>query len=113
PKGSAPSPVATMSALAEKDKLTSLLWANAGGASLATAREFFKSNNGPPKPGQVVPPPPRIVVRALEAHYHFITVIGSKVAAIDFITSVYKKNIGVLAASQQFFIDDTTSQEAL
>jgi peptidoglycan hydrolase-like protein with peptidoglycan-binding domain len=113
PKGSAPSPVASMSALAEKDKLTSLLWANAAVGSLATAREFFKTNNAPPKPGQFVPPPLRIVLAALEAHFHFSTVIGSKVAAIDFITGIYKKNIGVLASSQQFFIDDTTSQEAL
>jgi peptidoglycan hydrolase-like protein with peptidoglycan-binding domain len=113
PKGSAPQPsFRSMSALAETDKFTSLLWARAAVGSLATAREFFR-NGGQTTPSGFQTPPLRIALRALEAHFHVSTVIGSKVTAIDFISSVYGRCIQVLGASRQFFVDDTTSQEAL
>jgi peptidoglycan hydrolase-like protein with peptidoglycan-binding domain len=103
----------SMSALAEKDRLTSLKWAQAAVGSLRTAREFLQTNGAPPKPGQATSPTVRIAFQALETHYHFSTVVGSKIATVDFITSQFGKAIGVLAASNQFFIDDTTSQESL
>ena len=113
PKGTSPVVNAnSMSALAEKDKGTSLRWAQAAVQSLATAREFFAGNNGTVNPA-LQPPPLRIVLLALEAHFHFSTVIGPKTAAIDFISKSYGRAIKVLAASQTFFIDDTTSQEAI
>jgi peptidoglycan hydrolase-like protein with peptidoglycan-binding domain len=113
PKGPPPGPQKpSMSALAEKDKVTSLLWAGAALRSLATVRSFLQGG-GVVDPGQFQPPPLRIALRALETHFHFSTVKGSKLSAVDFIVSVYLKEVGVLAASQQFFVDDTTSQEAL
>jgi hypothetical protein len=102
----------SMSALAERDKFTSLLWAQAALASLSTARAFLQSGGAiAPAPDQ--PPPLRIALRALETHFHFSTVIASRLSAIDFITLVYQKTVNVLAQSQTFFVDDTTSQEAL
>ncbi|MFO1350609.1 MAG: hypothetical protein U1F68_08005 [Gammaproteobacteria bacterium] len=80
-------------------------------ASLATARAFLQSGGDPT--AQFQPPPLRIVLRALEAHYHFSTVIGSKISAIDTIAANYRKAIQVLRSSSQLFVDDTTSQEAL
>lgn len=113
PKGTAPvNNTTSMSALAEKDKTTSLRWAQAAVQSLNTARAFFQTNNGPVNPAQQQPPL-RIALLALEAHFHSSTVIGSKVGAIDFISTSYGKAIGVLASSSTFFIDDITSQEAL
>jgi peptidoglycan hydrolase-like protein with peptidoglycan-binding domain len=113
PRGTSPvnNPI-MMSALAEKDKATSLRWAQAAVQSLGTARAFFASNNGPFNPA-LQPPPLRIALQALEAHFHFSTVVGSRVAAIDFISKSYGKAINILANSQNFFIDDTTTQEAL
>jgi peptidoglycan hydrolase-like protein with peptidoglycan-binding domain len=105
-----PQPV-TMSALAERDKATSLLWAGAALQSLATARAFFQTG-GVVRPGQFQPPPLRIALQALETHFRFSTA-PQKLATIDFIISVYRKAMHVLGASSQFFIDDTTSQEAL
>lgn len=114
PKG-APPPVPqkpSMSALAEQDKFTSLLWAQAALASLVTAKDFLQTNpSGTPGAGD--PPTVRIVMRALEVHFHFSTVVNSKSATLDFITSVYQKTIQILGASRSFFVDDTTSQEAL
>jgi peptidoglycan hydrolase-like protein with peptidoglycan-binding domain len=113
PKGSAPQPnVRSMSALAESDKFTSLLWARAAVDSLITAREFFQKNPNGNSSG-LLSPPTRIALAALETHFHISTVIGSKVATIDFISSVFGRCIHVLASSRQFFVDDTTSQEAL
>lgn len=114
PKGVSPvNQRPTMSALAEKDKLTSLLWANAALASLATAKLFLQSNGGNGNPGQFQPPPVRIALQALETHFRFSTVIGSKISAVDFISEKYRNAVNVLMQSQQFFIDDLTSQEAL
>lgn len=114
PKGTSPVVNTTsMSALAEKDKGTSLRWAQAAVQSLATAREFFASNGSGPVNPAVQPPPLRIALLALEAHFHFSTVVGSRTGAIDFISKSYGKAIGILASSGNFFIDDTTSQEAL
>lgn len=113
PKGAAPVVNSTsMSALAEKDKNTSLRWAQAAVQSLSTARAFFASASGPFNPA-AQPPPLRIALLALEAHFHFSTVVGPRVTAIDFISKSYGRAINVLANSQSFFIDDTTSQEAL
>jgi peptidoglycan hydrolase-like protein with peptidoglycan-binding domain len=115
PKGAAPPPgpqALTMSALAEQDKVTSLLWAGAALRSLATARLHFSPGGGASLPGQFVPPPLRIVLQALETHFRLSTA-ANKLATIDFIIGVYQKAVHVLGASSQFFIDDTTSQEAL
>ncbi len=114
PKGAAPPPgprAVTMSALAERDKVTSLLWANAALGSLATARLSFQTG-GAGRPGAIQPPPLRIALQALETHFRLSTAVN-KLGTIDFIISVYKKAIHVLGASGQFFVDDTTSQEAL
>lgn len=113
PKGSAPVVnTTTMSALAEKDKGKSLRWAQAAVQSLATARQFFANHSGPIRP-ELEAPPTRIVLTALETHFHFSTVFGSKTAAIDFISTSYGRAIKILGDSQSFFIDDTTSQEAI
>lgn len=115
PKGSAPPPgpqPVTMSALAERDKLTSMLWGRAALGSLGTARVHFLPGGGASRPGSLVPPPLRIVLQALETHFRFSTA-QNKVPTIDFIIGVYQKALNVLGASSQFFIDDTTSQEAL
>lgn len=113
PKGAAPPPgpqPVTMSALAERDKSTSLLWAGAALRSLATARLSFQP--GGSLPGAIQPPPLRIALQALETHFRFSTAVN-KLPTIDFIIGVYQKAVNVLGASSQFFVDDTTSQEAL
>lgn len=113
PKGTSPVVNAnSMSALAEKDKGTSLRWAQAAVQSLDTARAFFQNHTGPVRP-ELQSPPLRIALLALEAHFHFSTIIGPRTVAIDFISKSYGRAIKVLASSQTFFIDDTTSQEAL
>lgn len=112
PQGTSPSNANSMSALAEKDKFLSLLWAKAALGSLATAREFIKANGGNSAPSQTQPPNVRIALQALEAHYRLSTAVGSKITTIDFISNQYKKAIEVLANSRTLFIDDTVSQEA-
>jgi len=101
----------TMSALAEKDKDTSLRWAMAATQSLAIARKFYESSSGLIRP-EVQPRPLRIVLQALEAHFHFSTLVGPQTVGIDFISSSFGKAINVLMQSRNFFIDDTTSEEA-
>lgn len=112
PKKSAPViPSLTMSALAEKDKVTSLAWANAALASLAAVKQFLQP--GPGVVGQFQSPTVRTGLTALEVHFRFSTVIGSKIVALDYITDQYNKAVNVLNNSQSFFIDDTTTEEAL
>ncbi len=107
----APVAASTMSALAEKDKTTSLQWAKAAIGSLATVRAFLMGG-GSATPGLFQPQPVRIGLEALETHFRFSTVIGPKVPVIDFISDQYGKAVNILIGSSQFFIDDTTTQES-
>ena len=101
----------TMSALAEKDKDTSMRWAMAATQSLTIARKFYETSSGLVRP-EIQPRPLRIVLQALEAHFHFSTLIGPQTAGIDFILSSYGKAMNILIQSGNYFIDDTTSAEA-
>lgn len=100
-----------MSALAEKDKDTSLRWAMSAVQSLGVARAFYEAKSGLIRP-ETQPRPLRIVLQALETHFHFSTLIGPQAAGIDFITSSYGRAINILLQSGSYFIDDTSSAEA-
>jgi hypothetical protein len=109
-----PSPLLTMSALAEKDKTTSLQWAGTAVVRLNEARDFFKSPPPGPLPGSPPIMPPRIALTfdALEVHFHIGT---STIPLPDYIAKVidiYQKDINLLNSSGTFFVDDTTSAEA-
>lgn len=101
----------SMSELAELDKDTSLRWARAAEKGLAAARNFFATNSGLVRL-EAQPRPLRIVLQALETHFHFSTIVGPQTAGIDFISSSYGRAINILLQSGTFFIDDTTSAEA-
>ncbi len=110
-----PTPAAlSMSALASRDKATSIQWGMAAMASLAAARTFLATP--PPGPLRGVPPiMPRnvaIAMDALETHFHISTATIGKVAYIDQVIAIYTKSIEILRGSALFFIDDTTSAEA-
>lgn len=101
----------TMSALAEKDKDTSMRWAMSAVQNLAVARKFFETNSGPVRL-ELQPRPLRIVLQALEAHFHFSTLVGPQTAGIDFISSSYSRAMKIFMQSGNYFVDDTTSSEA-
>jgi hypothetical protein len=109
-----PLPAVTMSALAEKDRVTSLRWALAAVARLSEARQFLVS----PPPGslQGFPPimPPRVGLTfdALEVHFHISTSTIPREDYIAKVKEIYMKDIHVLNTSASFFIDDTTSKPA-
>lgn len=110
-----PTPAAlTMSALAQRDKATSIRWAEAAIASLAATRTFLATP--PPGPLRGFPPivPPRVAIAldALETHYHISTATIGKPAYIDQVIAIYTKSLAILRGSERFFIDDTTTAEA-
>ena len=109
-----PAPPPTMSALATRDKLVSLQWAGAAIAGLTATRGFLVSPPPGPLPGMppIAPPVVRVTFDALEAHFHFSTVAGSKVAFIDAVLAIFGKAVNTLNNSGNVFIDDTTSAEA-
>lgn len=101
----------SMSALAEKDKDTALAWARAAVRSLAVARAFYQTASGPVQT-ELQPRPLRIALEALATHFNFNTYVGPQLAGLDFISSSYGRVINVLTQSANYFIDDTTSDEA-
>jgi len=107
-------PLATMSALAEKDKGTSMQWALRAVARLSEARQFLVSP--PPAPLQgfppVMPPSVGLTFDALEVHFHISTSTIPREDYISKVIAIYIKDIHVLNTSASFFIDDTTSQPA-
>jgi len=101
----------TMSTLAERDKDMSLRWARAAVQSLGVARAFYATNSGLVSL-EAQPRPLRLVLQALEAHFHFSTLVGPQTGGIDFISSSFGRAINILVQSGHFFMDDTTSAEA-
>lgn len=108
-----PAPL-TMSALATRDRLTSMLWARAAINRLTETRRFLASPPPGPLPGfpPIVPPTVAITFVALETHFHFSTATISRIAYIDKVLEIYGKSFNILNSSGTFFIDDTTSAEA-
>jgi hypothetical protein len=105
----------TMSALAQKDKATSLQWAQAAIARLTDAREFLASPPPGPLPGFPPSTPPAIGLTwdALEVHFHISTSTIPRVDYIAKLIATYQQVVHVLNASTNFFVDDTTSAEAV
>ncbi|NVN93080.1 MAG: hypothetical protein HXX11_21135 [Desulfuromonadales bacterium] len=109
----APAPL-SMSALAQRDRLTSIQWALAAINRLTETRMFLAT----PPPGQLqgfpplVPPNVGITLVALETHFHISTATITQIAFIDQVLDIYRKNLAILNNSNAFFIDDTTSAEA-
>jgi len=115
PAPTPPTPVAplTMSALAERDKATSLQWAQVAVARLTEARDFLVSPPVSPIPGFPPIMSRRIALTfdALEVHFHLST---STIPQADYIAKlmvIYQKDINLLNSSNSFFVDDTTSPE--
>jgi hypothetical protein len=109
-----PAPPVTMSALAEKDKATSLQWAGVAVARLSEARNFLVTPPAGPIPGAPPILPPRVALTfdALEIHFHISTATIPLPEYIAKVIAIYQKDINLLNSSGNFFIDDTTSAEA-
>jgi hypothetical protein len=109
-----PTPL-TMSALASRDKATSIQWVNAAITKLTEAKAFLA--NPPPGPLRGFPPimPPTVAatMSALEVHFRVSTATISLAAYIDQVIEIYRKDVGVLNGSSGVFVDDTTSAEAV
>lgn len=108
-------PVAlTMSALAHRDRSTSIQWAQAAIAGLTMTRAFLANPPVPPLPGlpPIMPPQVGICFTALETHFHLSTATITPVAFVDQVLDIYRKTLAILQNSAAFFVDDTTSAEA-
>ena len=112
--GGTPTVPLTMSALAQRDRATSIKWAKAAIAGLTATRGFLANPPPGPLPGfpPIMPPIVGITFVALETHFHFSTITIPKVAYIDQVLAIYVKSLDILNRSSDFFIDDTTSAEA-
>lgn len=110
----APTPSPAMSALAERDKAISLQWAQAAVAQLTEARQFIVSPPPGPLPGlpPIVPPTVRLTFDALEVHFHISTATIPRADYIAKVITIFQKDINLLNASGNFFVDDTASAEA-
>lgn len=105
-----PAPTLTMSALAKRDVATSILWARGAISGLTDTRRFIAN------PSPLAPIPSRLVsvtLEALETHFHISTLSTSRIPFIDKILEIYVKSLGILTGNALFFIDDTTSAEAV
>jgi hypothetical protein len=104
----------SMSALAQRDRSTSILWAQAAITRLTETRNFLA--NPPPGPLTGFPPiaPPTVGITfvALETHFHISTATITRIAYVDQVLDIYRKSLNILNNSNAFFIDDTTSAEA-
>ena len=100
--------MATMSALAEKDKVTSILWASAAIAKLGEARNF-RAGLGLSTINLVSV---AATYKALEAHFHISTATIPNIDFIEQVLAIYGKTLNILNHSANFFADDTTSAEA-
>jgi hypothetical protein len=109
-----PTPPVTMSALAEKDKITSIQWAQAAVRRLTEAKQFLVSPPPAPLPGfpPLIPPTLATTFDALEVHFHISTSAIPLADYIDKLIVIYNKALNVLNNSKAFFVDDTTSAEA-
>ncbi|MFN7923928.1 MAG: hypothetical protein U0Q16_27755 [Bryobacteraceae bacterium] len=114
PAKATPTPAITMSALAQRDRATSLDWARSAVKFLTEALAFLVTPPPPPIPGMPPLMPPRVglAFTALEIHFHISTAAISKEDFIRKVIEIYQKDINVLVSSASFFIDDTTSAEA-
>jgi hypothetical protein len=108
-----PAPL-TMSALAKRDRLTSILWARAAVSKLSATRGFLANPPAGPLPGfpPIMPPDVGIAFVALETHFHLSTATITQIAYIDQVLDIYGKSLVILNRSNDFFIDDTASAEA-
>lgn len=112
--GVTPPASATMSALAQRDRTTSIQWAQAAINRLTETRRFLANPPPGPLPGfpPIVPPTVAITFVALETHFHISTATIPRVAYIDQVIEIYGKSLAILNNSGAFFVDDTTSAEA-
>lgn len=120
PRNAAPAPPAPppgpaplrMSALAERDKQISLLWALAAIRHLRAVRAFLELSKGKVNPGNFQQPHIRLTLEALEVHYNFSKTLEPPLAYLDHLILIYINTALVLAHSQLFFVDDTATEEA-
>jgi hypothetical protein len=108
-----PAPL-TMSALALRDRATSIRWARAAIARLAEARGFLENPPPGPLPGfpPIMPPTVGITFVALETHFHISTATIPRADYIGQVLATYVKVRAILNDAPSFFIDDTTTAEA-
>jgi hypothetical protein len=103
-----------MSALAQRDRSTSIQWALAAINGLTLTRGFLANPSPGPLPGfpPIMPPAVGITFVALETHFHISTASIPQIDYIDQVLEIYRKSLAILNNSSNFFIDDTTSAEA-
>ncbi len=106
PPKATPTPPLTMSALATRDRATSILWARGAISGLTDTRAFLTS------PTPTVPRLVAVTLVALETHFHISTATISQIAYMDQVLAIYVKSLAILNNSGAFFINDTTSAEA-
>lgn len=113
-RGGGTPPSLTMAALAQRDRATSIQWAQAAIARLTEARSFLANPPPAPLPGfpPIVPPTVGITFTALETHFHISTATIPRIAYIDQVLAIYGKSLAILNSAANFFINDTTSAEA-
>ncbi len=96
----------TMSALAQRDRALSILWARGAISGLTDTRAFLTN------PARVIPRLVAVTIEALETHFHISTATIQPIAYIDQVLAIYVKSLAILNNSTAFFINDTTSAEA-
>jgi len=111
-RGGGTAPV-TMAALAQRDRTTSIRWAQAAIGRLTAARNFVANPPPGPMPGfpPIMPPGVGSTFKALETHFHISTATITQIAYIDQVLAIYGKSLAILN-SPSSFINDTTSAEA-